>query len=63
MVPEPPKASKKTRDPHDDAILQAALDAGCDWLLSGDKDLTSLGKAGKMRIATPRSFLEAAEKE
>jgi putative PIN family toxin of toxin-antitoxin system len=50
---------KRSRDPKDDPILQAALDADCDWLVSGDVDLTSLKRFQGMPITTPRDFLEA----
>lgn len=58
-VPEPAKAERRSRDPKDDLVLQAALDADCDWLVSGDKDLTSLKRVQRMPITTPRDFLEA----
>lgn len=58
-VPTPTRPPKQSRDPKDDAILQAALDADCGWLVSGDKDLTSLKRVQRMPITTPRDFLEA----
>jgi predicted nucleic acid-binding protein len=59
VQPEPKHAPKRSRDPKDDPILQAALDADCDWLISGDADLTSLKRVQGMPISTPRDFLEA----
>jgi uncharacterized protein len=56
---DPLHAPKRSRDPKDDRILQAALDADCDWLVSGDSDLTSLKRVKGMPITTPRDFLEA----
>jgi uncharacterized protein len=59
MQPDPKQAPKRCRDPKDNAILQAALDADCDWLVSGDSDLTSLKRVERMPITTPRDFMEA----
>lgn len=58
VLPTPSKPLERTRDPKDDAILQAALDGDCDWLVSGDKDLTSLKRVKGMPINTPRDFME-----
>ena len=57
--PRPTRVAVRCRDPKDDAILQAALDADCGWLVSGDADLTTLKRVKKMPITTPRDFLEA----
>jgi predicted nucleic acid-binding protein len=51
-------APKRSRDPKDDPIIQAALEAACDWLVSGDSDLTSLKRVKGMPICSPRDFLE-----
>jgi putative PIN family toxin of toxin-antitoxin system len=59
VQPQPPKTAKRSRDPKDDAILQAALDAQCDWLVTGDADLTVLKRLEGMPITTPRDFFEA----
>ena len=58
-VPTPARPSKLCRDPKDDAILQAALAAGCEFLVTGDADLTCLKRVKQMPILTPRDFLEA----
>lgn len=59
IQPDPQQPPKRSRDPKDDSILQAALDAGCDWLVSGDVDLTALKRVKGMPITTPRDFMEA----
>lgn len=60
MIAEAPaKVVARCRDPKDDPILQAALDADGDWLVSGDADLSSLKRVQRMPITTPRDFLEA----
>jgi putative PIN family toxin of toxin-antitoxin system len=58
-VPTPAKPHKFCRDPKDDSILQAALNEGCDFLVSGDADLLCLKRIQKLPILTPRDFLEA----
>ncbi len=44
------------RDPDDDAILACALDAGADYLVTGDVDLLELKTFRGIRIVTPRDF-------
>ena len=51
----PPKIC---RDADDDFILAAAVKAGCDYLVTGDKDLLVLKKVSGLNIVTPREFAE-----
>jgi len=44
------------RDPDDDAILACALEAGADYLVTGDVDLLELKTFKGIRIVTPRDF-------
>jgi putative PIN family toxin of toxin-antitoxin system len=44
------------RDPDDDAILACALEAGADYLVTGDVDLLELKTFKGIRIVTPREF-------
>lgn len=44
------------RDPDDDNILAAAVDARCDYIVSGDKDLTVLKEFEGIKISDPRKF-------
>jgi len=44
------------RDPDDDAILACALEAGADYLVTGDVDLLELKIFKGIRIVTPREF-------
>lgn len=46
-----------SRDPDDDAILEAAVAGGVDYLVTGDQDLLVLQAIGAARIVTPREFL------
>ncbi len=45
------------RDPNDDMLLECALTAGADVIVSGDKDLLTLNPYQGIRILTPAEFL------
>lgn len=46
-----------TRDPDDDYVLAYALVGAADYLVTGDKDLLSLGgKISALKIVTPSQF-------
>jgi uncharacterized protein len=49
--------SQISRDPKDDVYLACAALAGCDFLVTGDKDLLVLSQHGYTRIVTPAEFL------
>jgi uncharacterized protein len=49
------------RDPKDDFILECAETGGADLIVTGDKDLLSLGSFGAIEILTPRRYLDRAE--
>lgn len=46
------------RDPKDIMLLECAASGGVDYLVSGDKDLTSLVEYRETKIVTPAIFLE-----
>lgn len=46
------------RDPDDDAVIACALSAGCDVIVSGDKDLLDLREHNGIRILTATELLE-----
>ncbi len=46
------------RDPNDDMILECAVAANADVIISGDKDLLALDQYEGIRILTPRAFLD-----
>lgn len=48
------------RDPKDDMILECAVVAKADLIVSGDKDLLVLKQHRGIRILNPRAFLEEA---
>ncbi len=51
------------RDPDDDNVLAAGIGARCDYIVSGDKDLTVLKEFEGIKISDPREFAkhEASE--
>jgi len=46
------------RDPDDDKFLACAFSGKCDIIVTGDKDLLSLGEYGGVVLVSPRTFLE-----
>jgi len=47
-----------TEDAEDDKILDCALAAGANVIVSGDRHLLELGKYKKTKILTPREFFD-----
>jgi uncharacterized protein len=45
------------RDPHDDAVLAAAIGGEASAIVTGDRELLVLGEYHGIRIVTPRDFL------
>lgn len=46
------------RDPDDNNILQLAESANADFIVTGDKDLLTLGSFGDIQIISPVAFLQ-----
>jgi putative PIN family toxin of toxin-antitoxin system len=49
------------RDPHDDAVLEAALNGRAGALVTGDKDLLELNGLAGLNIVTPAAYLRGIE--
>lgn len=49
---------KVCRDPKDDKLLELAVSGAADFLVTGDKDLLVLNPFRRVKIITPREFLE-----
>ncbi len=47
-------------DPADNRVLECALCGQAKYIVSGDKHLLTLGKAGESAIVSPRQFMEMA---
>ena len=45
-------------DPDDDRVLECAIEANADYIISGDKHLKDLGNFQGVPILTPRAFLD-----
>lgn len=58
VLVNPDNITGVSRDPGDDVYLACAEKSGCDFLVTGDKDLLILGQYGKTGIVSPAQFLE-----
>ena len=47
-----------SRDPDDDKFIEAAILGACDFVVSGDKDLLTVGSYQGIRIVSPAEFLK-----
>lgn len=54
--------SQLSRDRNDDFLLIAAVIAGADYLVTGDKDLLVLGEFEGVRIVSPADFAELLDR-
>lgn len=45
------------RDPDDNQVLETAVNGKCDYLITRDKDLLTVGKHGLVQIVTPNQFM------
>lgn len=62
IVPKPAKPPAiKVRDADDAWVLASALTASADVLVTGDKDLLSIGDLPGLRIVDPRGFWTLAK--
>ena len=50
---------KECRDPKDDKFLELAVNGKADFIISGDGDLKVLHPFRKIKIVSPREFLDA----
>ena len=53
---------KVCRDPDDDKFISCAVDGGCVFIVSGDKDLLSLERYADVEILTVAQFLDRLQK-
>jgi predicted nucleic acid-binding protein len=47
-----------TDDPDDDKFIETALVAGSQWIVSGDKDLQTLGAYRGVKVISARAFMD-----
>lgn len=50
-------------DPDDDFVIACALDGKADYIVSGDPHLLALAQYGKIKILSPRQFVETVMAE
>lgn len=63
IIPTPKEPSPiAIRDPDDAYVLASALEAKADYLVTGDKDLLTLGHSAGIKIVDPRTLLDLLEK-
>jgi uncharacterized protein len=58
VSPSPLPTKRVCRDPDDDEVLATAIAAKADIILTGDDDLLILKEYHKIRILSPRQFVE-----
>jgi uncharacterized protein len=54
--------SPVSRDPDDDNVIATAISGNCECIITGDKDLLDLKKAGDILIISPNQFWEIEAK-
>ena len=52
-----------SRDKKDDPVIGTALAGNCDCIITGDKDLLTLKKIGKISIVSPGGFWKLEDKQ
>jgi putative PIN family toxin of toxin-antitoxin system len=57
----PQKNISVVRDEDDNRVLEAAIEGTCNYIITGDKDLLSIGKFENIIILRPTEFLEAIQ--
>lgn len=55
---KPRKVLRAVRDDDDNRVLEAAVEGGCEFIITGDEDLLVLKTFGEIKIMTPTKFLK-----
>jgi uncharacterized protein len=58
IAADPAEGPRITIDPDDDVLLALCVNAGAQYLVTGDRPLLSLGRHGRAAIISPREFAE-----
>lgn len=56
-IVQPKKSIHVVRDDSDNKVIEAAVEGNCDYIITGDKDLLSLGIYKGIKIITASEFL------
>lgn len=59
VLVEPAAVGRLCRDPEDDMFLAAAVGGAVPWLVTVDRQLLSVRRAGETRVLRPERFLDA----
>ncbi|CAO3407483.1 putative toxin-antitoxin system toxin component, PIN family [Azospirillum largimobile] len=59
VLVEPAAVGRLCRDPEDDMFLAAAVGGSVPWLVTVDRQLLSVRRAGETRVLRPERFLDA----
>lgn len=57
-IVKPRKILRVARDGDDNRVLEAAVEGGCEFIITGDEDLLDLKSYKEIKIMTPAEFLE-----
>ena len=57
----PKQLLNTSRDKDDNRVLETAVEGNCDYIVTGGKDLLSLGKFKNIQIVTANQFLDILE--
>jgi putative PIN family toxin of toxin-antitoxin system len=63
LVVTPQVTLSVARDPADDRVLEAAVEASADAIVTGDEDLLALKSYERIRIVPARTFLELLNRQ
>lgn len=47
------------KDDPDNRVLETAISGGAQWIITGDREMLKLGLFRKIKIVTPRQFLDS----
>ena len=59
VVVTPTETVTVSRDPDDDRLIEAALAANADVIVTGDQDLLTVERVDQIQVLTPREFNES----
>jgi len=62
IIVEPKEAICAVEDPDDNKVLEAAVEAKADFIVSGDKHLLKLKEFRGIKVVTAKEFVELVEK-
>ncbi len=60
-IVEPKKTLQIVKDKADNRVLEAAMEGDCRYIVTGDKELLTLGSFRKIQIITASQFLKIIE--